>query len=328
MQHYRLLRNNKESGPYTWKELAHLPLKPYDLVWVDGKSAAWRYPSELPEFKELAPAVEEDFYQIFHKNPAEKNEEVIPSIVPQPQKKEQHLPNQKKSISVILPEKVSLTKKEPVLQLAHLPEKKSEAVPAIEIPSKAAELATDPVIDQIQFQPRTKLKNYLPAGITPIAMGLFVAICLFFGLRYFTDRNAELGMIDPGTIAQTEVPAHIPALQTNNEHSTEQDISTLLPANPALEFAALKRHLSIRPDQINVGMFGGINRLVLTVKNSHSIPIKDIKIAVDFLERDQTLHHTEVVIVEKIDAGSTLSVKVPTNGKGRSVQTRILEIGK
>lgn len=328
MQHYRLLRNNKESGPYTWKELAHLPLKPYDLVWVDGKSAAWRYPSELPEFKELAPAVEEDFYQIFHKNPAEKNTEVVPSVIPQPQKKEQYQQNPKKSISVILPEKASTAKREPVLQVAHLPEKKSEVPPPFEIPSKATELAADPVIDQIQFQSRTQLKNYLPPGFNRIAMGLFIAISLFFGLRYFTARNAELGTTEPGTILETESPALIPALQTNNEDLTEQDIPNLLPANPALEFAALKRHLSIRPDQINVGMFGGINHLVLTIKNSHSQPLVSIKFAVDFLEKDQTLHHTEMVLVEKIEAGSSLSVKVPTNGKGRSVQTRIIEIGK
>lgn len=328
MQHYRLLRNNKESGPYTWKELAHLPLKPYDLVWVDGKSAAWRYPSELPEFKELAPAVEEDFYQIFHKNPAEKNAEVIPSVISQPQKKEQYQQNQKKSISVILPEKASSTRKEPVLQVAHLPEKKSEVAPPVEVQLKATELAADPVIDQIQFQPKHPKKNFLPAGFNRIVMGVFIAISLFFALRYFSGRNPELGTTEPDTILQTESPALIPAHQTNNEHSTEQDSPTLLPANPALEFAALKRHLSIRPDQINVGMFGGINHLVLTIKNNHSLPIVSIKIAVDFLEKDQTLHHTEMILVEKIEAGSSLSVKVPANGKGRSVQTRIIEIGK
>ncbi|WP_290796738.1 hypothetical protein [Flavihumibacter sp. UBA7668] len=328
MQHYRLLRNNKESGPYTWKELAHLPLKPYDLVWVDGKSAAWRYPSELPEFKELAPAVEEDFYRIFHKNPAEKNEEEIPSVISQPQKKEQYQQNPKKSITVILPEKASSSKREPVLQVAHLPEKKAELTPLIETPSKATELAADPVIDQIQFQPKPQLKNYLPAGFNRIAMAVLFAINLFFVIRYFNGRNIEFGSNEPGTILQTESPALIPAIQTNNEHSNEQDIPNSLPANPALEFAALRRHLSIRPDEINVGMFGGINHLVLTVKNSHSQPIEDIKIAVDFLEKDQTLHHSEMVIVEKIEASSSLSVKVPTNGKGRSVQTRIIGIGK
>ena len=48
---YRLLRNNKEQGPFTAEELIRQNLKPYDLIWVDGRSAAWRYPGEMQEFK-------------------------------------------------------------------------------------------------------------------------------------------------------------------------------------------------------------------------------------------------------------------------------------
>jgi hypothetical protein len=49
---YSLLRNNKQSGPYTLEELLQLKLKPFDLVWVDGKSAGWSYPSEIDALKD------------------------------------------------------------------------------------------------------------------------------------------------------------------------------------------------------------------------------------------------------------------------------------
>jgi hypothetical protein len=49
---YLLLRNNKETGPYTVTDLLQLSLTPNDLVWVEGKSAGWRYPFELEELKE------------------------------------------------------------------------------------------------------------------------------------------------------------------------------------------------------------------------------------------------------------------------------------
>jgi hypothetical protein len=71
MPSYRLLRSNKESGPYTLNDLVALGLKPYDLVWVDGRSAAWRYPSEVDELKEYAPAIEEQPYDRFYKRPSE-----------------------------------------------------------------------------------------------------------------------------------------------------------------------------------------------------------------------------------------------------------------
>jgi len=71
MPSYRLLRSNKESGPYSLSDLLKLGLKPYDLIWVDGRSAAWRYPSEVAELEEYAPAVEEQPYDRFFKKPSE-----------------------------------------------------------------------------------------------------------------------------------------------------------------------------------------------------------------------------------------------------------------
>jgi hypothetical protein len=70
MMMYLLLRDNKQSGPYSLDELKAKGLKAYDLVWVDGKSAAWRYPSELEELKAFAPVVEEQPFDRFFKKPA------------------------------------------------------------------------------------------------------------------------------------------------------------------------------------------------------------------------------------------------------------------
>ncbi|MGI8951744.1 MAG: hypothetical protein ACR2FN_09200 [Chitinophagaceae bacterium] len=67
MLQYRLLRNNKESGPYTKEQLIAMGLKTYDLIWKDGKSAAWNYPSEMEEFKAFAPAMEEQPFDRFFK---------------------------------------------------------------------------------------------------------------------------------------------------------------------------------------------------------------------------------------------------------------------
>jgi len=70
MPSYRLLRSNKESGPYSFNDLLTLGLKPYDLVWVEGRSAAWRYPSEVAELKEYAPVIEEQPFDRFFKKPS------------------------------------------------------------------------------------------------------------------------------------------------------------------------------------------------------------------------------------------------------------------
>ncbi len=73
MNKYLLLRDNKQSGPYSVEELITKGLKAYDLVWLEGKSAAWRYPSEIEELKPFAPAVEEQPYDRFYKKPAQQS---------------------------------------------------------------------------------------------------------------------------------------------------------------------------------------------------------------------------------------------------------------
>jgi hypothetical protein len=71
MSSYLLLRNNKQSGPYSFQQLLNAGLRPYDLIWIEGKSAAWRYPSEVNELKPFAPAVEEQPFDRFYKKPDE-----------------------------------------------------------------------------------------------------------------------------------------------------------------------------------------------------------------------------------------------------------------
>ena len=75
MNQYLLLRDNKQTGPYTAEELAVKGIKPYDLVWQEGRSAAWRYPSEIEELKAFAPVVEEQPYDRFYKKPGEQASE-------------------------------------------------------------------------------------------------------------------------------------------------------------------------------------------------------------------------------------------------------------
>ncbi|MDP9041598.1 MAG: hypothetical protein M3N30_06415 [Bacteroidota bacterium] len=69
MSSYLLLRNNKESGPFTMDEIKGMPLKAYDLLWIVGKSAAWRYPGEIPEFMSFAPAIPAEPEDIHLKKP-------------------------------------------------------------------------------------------------------------------------------------------------------------------------------------------------------------------------------------------------------------------
>ena len=70
MNGYLLLRDNKQTGPYSKEEMIEKGFKPYDLIWAEGKSAGWRYPGEFPEFASFAPMVEEQPFDRFFKKPS------------------------------------------------------------------------------------------------------------------------------------------------------------------------------------------------------------------------------------------------------------------
>jgi hypothetical protein len=86
MMMYLLLRNNKQSGPYSLDDLKTMGLKAYDLVWVDGKSAAWRYPCEIDELSAFAPAVEEQPFDRFFKKASPVQANNNSSVISDPPK--------------------------------------------------------------------------------------------------------------------------------------------------------------------------------------------------------------------------------------------------
>lgn len=86
MTTYLLIRNNKKSGPFLLDQLKEMGFKPYDLIWVEGKSAAWRYPGEVDELKEYIPIVEEQPFDRFYKRPEEKKEKHFHEIIEEAEK--------------------------------------------------------------------------------------------------------------------------------------------------------------------------------------------------------------------------------------------------
>src|SRR5688500_5270433 len=76
---YLLLRNNLESGPFTFDELLQQQLRPSDLIWVEGRSTEWAHLSEfefLPKHIDVDHTAPEGEKQ-FHRDSIESRAEAI-----------------------------------------------------------------------------------------------------------------------------------------------------------------------------------------------------------------------------------------------------------
>lgn len=174
MNTYLLLRNNKESGPLTLEEVVKIGIKPYDLVWVHGRSAAWRYPSEIEELKKYAPVIEEQPYERFYKKSDE--EETVgenPQIVPAKKLVEPELIVNKQSSQKINqptprePERPMEEKKVAVISkkvFVSLPGKPAESKPI----AKPALKNLEPIPDYTQstYETDTDYEKHFPTSST------------------------------------------------------------------------------------------------------------------------------------------------------------------
>jgi hypothetical protein len=247
MATYLLLRNNKESGPYSLDDLMNMGLKAYDLVWVQGRSAAWRYPSEVEELKPFAPVVEEQPFDRFYKKQPDTKKEEAPrqkEEVPKQEasviapEHEKYIP--KKSVFVTMPGQKNvfaqtIKKEEPV----PVPEPIQQTIVVSENPA-AAQIKYSQPLDEIKemyvktLQDRKQkiarkgfwLQNLKKAAVVL----LFVAIGLIAGFIIKSNGNKQEGVAEKTAASSQSAKNESPAATPNNTPVTTQDTAQNLPS--------------------------------------------------------------------------------------------------
>ncbi len=287
MQRYKLLRNNIESGPYLLGDLISLPLKAYDLVWAEGKSASWKYPCEIQELSQYAPVAEEDLYSMVH------------AIKEKTTKKTQTGIYTRKYVSVILP-----------------------TTPSDQLTGEISLISAPIDFPEITYNSQNSSAKQQYRIYVAGALILLISSGVYFG------TSGKRAAIDstPANYRNSTSLVSQPVRESANITSPSPQQSYLIPPNPLLDFAALKRFIAIEASEYSVGLFGGIYNLKLFMKNTGGKPLKDVVIAVDFLLKDKSIHHTENILVPSLEVGKSLSLTVPNSKKGVAIMIRIIGI--
>jgi hypothetical protein len=199
MTTYLLLRDNKESGPYSLEDIRQKGFKAYDLVWIEGKSAAWRYPSEVEEFKAFAPAVEEQPFDRFFKRPSQNEQPVQqnpaaiqqspspvqhnPQIALQPRPSEPSTVPGKRIIYVTLPAGRSVPISRPTPAVAASEPIRANSVPLAE--EKFSQAQDDMWKSAVEINPRSQAspwKRVLQPVVAIVCVLALLAAGIFIGL--------------------------------------------------------------------------------------------------------------------------------------------------
>ena len=281
MANYLLLRDNKQNGPYTFDEIKAKGLKAYDLVWVEGKSAAWRYPGEVEELKPFAPAVVEQPYDRFFKKPSQENKIAEPAkqlqAVPEKENSDSSyqqaslqvgkrniyvtLPAAKNNNKEIFAERETI-KKEPEIPVNQETNLREYVRPAISQPATATavkeqsflqpqqkNIVTKNVNEKI-IQPR---KTLLPDGFKNIFLLAAVVIALisggiFIGLSINKNSSAQLAKNNNEKLDQQSTNNQINAIPVSSSISDQKQNETVNDNNKNIQ----PQNLPVEKKQENI----------------------------------------------------------------------------
>jgi hypothetical protein len=175
---YLLLRNNQQTGPHSLEELLHLELKPKDLVWVEGKSYGWSYPTEIDTLKPYVKGAKA--------SPRPQSPESVPS---DPIRKSSPEFSSNKKIYVSMPSGATPLQSQPETQ-DPIEQKAEELRKRIQsynpqqetgkqdIRTNYSKKLEDVEEEYTSWVFQKKRKKDLLAGISPVALGIIVVIGL------------------------------------------------------------------------------------------------------------------------------------------------------
>ena len=418
MMMYLLLRDNKQSGPYTVDELKAKGLKAYDLVWVEGRSAAWRYPSEIDELSAFAPAVEEQPFDRFFKKPAVAASATAAPVSAQPEgaatmtmtkPATSSSPATKRTIYVTMPGGMVAREIAPVREVVReITPVREPVAPVREVVAPAREAA--PLRERVSYLPepateilpplprRKPAKAWMPVvGIGGSVLALLAAGILI-GVSIQKDRSSgslklatnqqlpvrnsaeqlpvstaggttapgsdatgkgqaaplitsakdngttagqpagksrvkaprqKTDALKPTAVAATVVVADSPVVQPADHreaiHRTDALQSTPVDNHQSLKLA-LANQVSVGANKYDVGTFGGIHNLQVTVTNRSTYSLDLVVVAVSYIQANKKTYKTENLYFRGMAPGSALMLEAPKSSRGISIQYKITSI--
>ncbi|MBD0332857.1 MAG: hypothetical protein ICV66_09385 [Chitinophagaceae bacterium] len=315
MKTYLLLRNNHQSGPYSFEEVKQMNLQPLDLVWIEGKSICWRYPSEVDELKNIvaqATEVDKSF-------------------------------SGKQSTSVSSPKKifVSLPARTKAPNFSH---EYSQSSPALRYDIEIETKYSQP-LDEIKqlyahnLQDQRRTTN--PIALKNVSWLGALLVVLIFG-AILTKKIVD--GFDRGT-ATNEVAAHVtssfPAIntETDNRQPTVPESSyqsttsnetvlqdTVQTATPKPKKVDLYKLVTIKSSDYKVGVFGGINDLALTVINRSSYNLDKVSVELEYVKPNGETVQKQILEFSSVTAKSAKTISVPPNRRGVKIRYHIKTI--
>jgi hypothetical protein len=306
MKTYLLLRNNRESGPYSIEELATMKLMPRDLVWKEKESLAWSYPAEIEELKSLVIA-EEEMASHSMRTPAGGYQKLLISI-PSPNGRQAGTTYRNAAPDTGETEQIQARE-------ARIIEEFREAY--TERKTKKRGLWEPSIV--------------LPANLASLLLVVASAVAGAFVVKRIVDHSDDPS---PAPIVQAMMP-----IENNLEYAeegnyqnavTKEIIPPVRTANDSKEHnkkpVDLREMVRVRANEYKTGVLGGIHNLELTVWNGSTAHVDKVVVAVNYLKSNGDVLATKYYTANSLKPYQSNTIAVPAFNRGVKVQYKVISI--
>ncbi|MBM3416939.1 MAG: DUF4339 domain-containing protein [Bacteroidetes bacterium] len=355
MTTYILLRKNKESGPFSLDDLKTLEIHPDDLFWVEGQSVCWQKPGEIKELKNMVESVSENNAakkqvkpntQLFKKveKPAFRTFELTEEKIPEgPETRYSNPLDEIKEIYLKNLERVQKRKQ----FFVYIPSPVKKAAPY------AAFLLTGLLAGVFISKSKKGKNTYKTAAEKEV-----VARPKRPGPENFSDKpevaalpendhEISVGMIreEPAEKIQALVestpaaekkatskkpviaepfPVTVTTVSKRDERAAQAKEAAAVPEPvPEVDISSL---VSVATNDYEVGSFGGIRNLQLTVKNDSRYILEDVTVELRNLKPADEPLKTENLHFYNVPPHGSQTLSVPKSNRGVKVICRVVRI--
>jgi len=299
MKKYFLLRNNRQSGPYSFEQMSSIGLLPLDLVWIEETSTSWKYPEEIDELKPLIREENESIPVV--DSWVKKDQTSVPLFHDFNQDKQEQTNKNSVSVPAIneMPETVSNDREEL---------KENYRIP----------------LQQKIFREKPAERSKHISTIAAVCLGVMVGALI---IKKWVDGSAS--DTTPVTVAAPFIDRQ--PVQEPNENFKNALVTEIVPvykANPkkSRKTADIRKQLKLQTNDYKVGLFGGINGLQLTVFNTSSQFVDKAIIAIDYLKPNGRIVQSENILFTSIKPKAAQTIAIPGSDRGVKVRYKILKI--
>ena len=131
----------------------------------------------------------------------------------------------------------------------------------------------------------------------------------------------------PKTKSRYNDSLHLSKAKIIKDSSTDRYRELVSPSENALTKEAVKNNIgdyvNVGATKYNVGTFGGISDLQITVSNRSLYPLDLVVVEVQYIQSNKKVFKTETLYFRNIGAGSALMQEAPKSPRGVKVQYRI-----